>query len=136
MLCDKPFQQPDGNGLIHLFSQTGLFAGMVADESADRRQGVDLADQFESLFKLPFGNEGHIAPCVLMNRAGHLTGGKRNASLRGNFTDLSLIKGSPETLFFLPIFRDQFGRTSPDTDIATMTFRGLDERAMGSSFNH
>jgi hypothetical protein len=107
--------------VIHLFSQTGLFTGMVADESADRRQGIDLADQFESLLKLPFGNQGHIAPCILMDRAGLLTRRERNTSLRGNFTDLSLIKGSPETLFFLPIFRDQFSRASPDTDIAALT---------------
>jgi hypothetical protein len=107
--------------MIYILSQTGFLAGMMADESADCRQGIDLTDQFECLFKLPFCNEGHIAPCILMDRAGLLAGGKRGFGLRSFPLYLSSIEGSSETLFFQSVFGDEFGRASPDTNITALT---------------
>ena len=101
ILCNKPLQEPDGNGLIHLCPQTGLFAEMVADEPADSRQGIDLPDQFQSLFEFSFGDQSHIASRILMNRTGLLAGRKRDFFLGGLCLKPSRRRESLEGSFLL-----------------------------------
>ena len=121
--------------MIHVVSQAGFFAGMVADETANRWQGVHLTNQFQSLFEFPFGDEGHVASRILTDGTGFLAGRERNLPFKSFFSPLCAIEGSPEAFFFLPIFWNELSRTSPDADVTTVTLGGLDVGPMCSSFN-
>jgi hypothetical protein len=109
---------------------------MVADEPTDCRQGIDLPDQFQSLFEFPFGNQSHIAFRVLLNGTGLLAGRKRDSFFGGFSLNLSAIESPSKALFFFSIFWNQFSRTPPKADVAGVTPVWLDDRLMGSSFNH
>jgi hypothetical protein len=109
---------------------------MMADESTDCGQRIDLPDQFQGLFEFSFGNQSDIAFCIPLNRAGLLARRKRD-SFFGRFSYyLSTIESSSKALFFFSIFWNEFSRTTPETDVASVTSFGLDDRFMGSSFNH
>jgi hypothetical protein len=77
---------------------------MVADEPTDCRQGIDLPDQFQSLFEFPFGNQSHIAFCILLNGTGPLAGRERHSFFGRPFLHLSQIESPSKALFFFSIF--------------------------------
>jgi hypothetical protein len=109
---------------------------MVADESADCGQGIDLPDQFKGFSEFSFGHQSHIALCILLNRAGFLARRKRDPFFRRSFLRFPTIENPSKALLFLSIFRNELSRTTPETDVTGVTSFGLDHRSIGSSFNH
>ncbi len=70
----EALQVHDVDGLLDLAAHAGLFTGVVADATADRREGVFLLDELEGFLVLADGDEGHIALDADMGRAGRLAG--------------------------------------------------------------
>jgi hypothetical protein len=110
--------------MIHCLSETSFFTGVVADEAADGRQGIDLPDQFQSLCKLPPGDEGGISSGILVNGAGFLTGWGGGLILRGHLVHFLLVKSSPQAGGFPAILWNEFRRTPPNTNLTLMTAIG------------
>jgi hypothetical protein len=69
----KTFQVSDGYRFIHLSPPAGFLAGVGANRSADKRQGVFPADQGQGFLKLTLGDKGDITLDADMGRAFGLT---------------------------------------------------------------
>ena len=65
----------NGHGLINGAPGAGLLAALVADPAADRREGVVLFDQGQSLLILALGRQLQVALDCHMGRTGGFTGG-------------------------------------------------------------
>ena len=71
----EPLQVHDVDRFVHLAPLAGLLAGMVADPTADDREGVVPLDEFQRFLEFPRRDQGHVPLDADVGGAGRLAGG-------------------------------------------------------------
>ena len=74
MLHGKALQTPDIHGIVHHGSAAAHLTGMLADETADRRQGIILPDELHRIMISALMHQGNVARNVHVGRTLEHTG--------------------------------------------------------------
>ena len=74
MLHGKALESPDVHGIVHHGSAAAHLAGMLADETADCRQGIVLPDELHRILVSALMHQGNVARNVHVGRTLEHTG--------------------------------------------------------------